>query len=196
MISIFGGFVKRYSILVHQRNEKIDIFPVPIYNESRCREKRVMGLIFIYTEKREEESWILKNDLYFNLCTGNLPLTEEDKKIIFQIDQAVVTEDNRIETKYGIGTIRNLSSGCKTYLNVLKNPGKTVSVSECGRNVLDMLFRLDDIRLYMGFPERFEIGGDVRMMMNDTEIVVGKKGYEAWWNREYERRAADDLSDD
>ena len=159
-----------------------------------AREKRLMGLIYIYTEKREEENWILKNDFYFNLYTSNQPLTEEDRQAIFQIDKAVVTEDNRIETKYGIGTIRNLSSGCKTYLNVLKNPEKTVSVNECGRNVLDMLFRLDGVRLYMGFPERFEIGGDVRMMMNDKEIVVGRQGYEAWWSREYERRAEHDLS--
>ena len=84
------------------------------------------GLIYIYTEKQESEDWVLKNDLFFNLYTGNQPLTEEDKQAILKIDSAKVTEDNHIETKYGLGTIRNLSSGCKTYLNIIKNPGKVV----------------------------------------------------------------------
>lgn len=100
---------------------------------------------------------------------------------------------NHIETKYGIGTVRNLSTGCKTYLNMLKNPEKTVSANECGGNVLSMLFRLDGIRLYMNHPERFEMGKDVQIMFNDTEVVTGEKGYETWWSKEYERRERDDL---
>ena len=153
-------------------------------------------MIYLYTNRQESENWILKNDFYFNLYTGNQPCTEQDKKVIYQIDKAVLTEDNHIETKYGIGTIRNLSTGCKTYLNVLKNPGKIVSANECGGNVLTMLFKMDGIRLYMDFPERFEIGENIQIMFNDEELVVGKNGYEQWWNREYERRAQDDLSDD
>ena len=107
------------------------------------------GLIYIYTEKQESEDWVLKNDLFFNLYTGNQPLTEEDKQAILKIDSAKVTEDNHIETKYGLGTIRNLSSGCKTYLNIIKNPGKVVSAEECGGNVLSLLFKLDNIKIYM-----------------------------------------------
>lgn len=81
-------------------------------------------MIYLYTEKSETENWILKNDLYFNLYTGNQLFTEMDKQAIYQIDKAILTKDNHIETKYGVGTIRNLSTGCKTYLNVLKNPEK------------------------------------------------------------------------
>lgn len=150
-------------------------------------------MIHLYTKKQEAENWILKNDLYFNLYTGNQPCTEQDKKAIYQIDKAIVTEDNHIETKYGIGTIRNLSTGCKTYLNVLKNPGKIVSINECGGNVLEMLFKMDEIHLYMSFPERFEIGEDVHILFNEKDMVVGKRGYELWWNKEYERRVKDDL---
>lgn len=152
-------------------------------------------MVHLYTEKQENENWILKNDLYFNLHTGNQPFTEQDKQAIFEIDKANVTEDNHIETKYGIGTVRNLSTGCKTYLNVLKNPGKVVSANECGGNVLTMLFELDDIRLYMDRPERFHIKEDTQMMINDKELVVGKRGYESWWTQEYERRAEFDLSE-
>ena len=151
------------------------------------------GLIYIYTEKQESEDWVLKNDLFFNLYTGNQPLTEEDKQAILKIDSSKVTEDNHIETKYGLGTIRNLSSECKTYLNIIKNPGKVVSAEECGGNVLSLLFKLDNIKIYMKRPERFAIDDNVRICFNEIEIVVGRKGYEQWWTREYERRAEDDL---
>ena len=56
-----------------------------------------------------------------------------------------------------------------------------------------MLFRLDGIWLYMNHPERFEMGKDVQIMFNDTEVVTGEKGYETWWSKEYERRERDDL---
>ena len=72
------------------------------------------GLIYIYMEKQESEGLGAKNDLFFNLYTGNLTTTEEDKQAILKIDSAKVTEDNHIETKYGLGTMHgNLSSGLK-----------------------------------------------------------------------------------
>lgn len=146
-------------------------------------------MIYLYTEKQEKENWILKNDLYFNLHTSNLPLTEKDKEAIWKIDTAKVTYDNHIETKYGLGTIRNLSSGCKTYLNIIKNPEKIVSAEECGGNVLALLFELDGIHIFMNHPERFAISDDTRIRFNDLETVTGRNGYEHWWSREYERRA-------
>lgn len=146
-------------------------------------------MIYLYTEKQEKENWILKNDLYFNLHTSNLPLTEKDKEAIWKIDTAKVTDDNHIETKYGLGTIRNLSSGCKTYLNIIKNPEKIVSAEECGGNVLTLLFELEGIHIFMNHPERFAISDDTQIRFNDLETVTGRNGYEHWWSREYERRA-------
>ena len=78
-------------------------------------------MIDIYTEKKESPNWILKNDLYFNLHTSNEDMAGEDRKLIHQADNAVLTPDKHIETKYGLGTIRNLSSGCKTLLNIVKH---------------------------------------------------------------------------
>lgn len=150
-------------------------------------------MIYLYTEMEDDSGWILKNDLFFNLYTANMPFTQDDKDIIKTIDNANVTADNHIETKYGIGTIRNLSSGCKTYLNVIKNPDKIISAEECGGNVLSLLFRLDGVHLYMNHPERFEIEDTVEINFNNRETMTGKKGYEQWWSREYERREQDDL---
>ena len=150
-------------------------------------------MINIYTEKKASKEWIIQNDLYFNLHTGNEDMSENEINLIQQVDEAKLTQDKRIETKYGLGTIRNLSSGCKTLLNIVKHPDKVVSVEECGPNVLNIIFKMDNIKIYMSRPMLFDIPDNVKIRFNDSDIVTGGKGYSTWWSKEYERREADDL---
>ncbi len=72
------------------------------------------------------------------------------------MDGAKLTQDKHIETKYGLGTIRNLSSGCKTLLNIVRHPDKMVNVEECGPNVLRIIFTMDNIKIFMS-RQRFLI---------------------------------------
>ena len=145
-------------------------------------------MIDIYTEKKNSKDWILKNDLYFNLNTSNEEMSKEEIELIREVDDAILTPDKHIETKYGLGTIRNLSSGCKTLLNIVKHPEKVVCVEECGPNVLKKIFEMDNIKIYMSRPSFMEIPKNVRLRFNDKEVVVGSAGYHAWWSKEYERR--------
>lgn len=55
-------------------------------------------MIDIYTEKKDSKDWIIQNDLFFNLHTGNEEMSEKDKKMIKQIDGAILTSDKHIET--------------------------------------------------------------------------------------------------
>ncbi len=150
-------------------------------------------MIDIYTEKKQSTDWILQNDLYFNLNTGNEEMSENEIKIIQQVDQAKLTPDKHIETKYGLGTIRNLSSGCKTLLNIVKHPDKVVCVEECGPNVLEIIFTMDNIKIYMSRPTLTEIPDDAEIRFNDADVVTGNSGYNTWWGKEYERREANDI---
>lgn len=150
-------------------------------------------MIDIYTEKRNSKDWILQNDLYFNLNTCNEEMSESDVALIRLIDNAELKADKHIETKYGIGTIRNLSSGCKTLLNIVKHPDKVVCVEECGPNVLKIIFQMDNIKIYMSRPSFTDIPDNTKIRFNDDEIVIGSTGYNAWWSKEYERRENDDL---
>lgn len=150
-------------------------------------------MIDIYTEKKELKDWILQNDLYFNLNTGNEEMSENELNLIQQVDEAKLTSDKYIETKYGLGTIRNLSSGCKTLLNIVKHPDKVVCVEECGPNVLNIIFAMDNIKIYMSRPSIVDIQDDVKIRFNDTDVVTGSTGYNSWWSKEYERREANDL---
>ena len=120
-------------------------------------------------------------------------MTEEDINIIRQADNAILTPDKHIQTKYGLGTIRNLSSGCKTLLNIMKHPDKVVCVEECGPNILKMIFKMDNIKIYMSRPSFMDVSNDAKIRFNGNDIVTGSTGYNAWWSREYERREKDDL---
>lgn len=150
-------------------------------------------MIDIYTEKKNSNDWIILNDLYFNLNTANEDMTDRDKSIVSLVDNAKLTDDKHIETRYGLGTIRNLSSGCKTLLNIVKHPDKVISVEECGPNVLNIIFTMDNIKLYMSRPSLCEIPATAKIRFNGCEIVEGSKGYNSWWDKEYERREANDL---
>lgn len=150
-------------------------------------------MIDIYTNKIDSKDWILQNDLYFNLNTGNEEMSQKEIDLIWQIDEAKLTPDKHIETKYGLGTIRNLSSGCKTLINIVKHPDKVVNVEECGPNVLKIIFAMENIKIYMSRPTLFDIPDNAKIRFNNSDIVTGGRGYNTWWSKEYERREADDL---
>lgn len=150
-------------------------------------------MIDIYTEKKDSKDWIIQNDLYFNLNTSNEEMTQNEINLIQQVDKARLTRDKHIETKYGLGTIRNLSSGCKTLLNIVKHPDKVVCVEECGPNVLNIIFAMDNIKIYMSRPSFVDIPNGVKIRFNNSDVVTGSAGYNSWWGKEYERREADGL---
>lgn len=150
-------------------------------------------MIDIYTEKRDSKDWILQNDLYFNLNTSNEEMSQNEINLIQQVDEAKLTSDKNIETRYGLGTIRNLSSGCKTLLNIIKHPDKVVCVEECGPNVLEIIFAMDNIKIYMSRPSFVDIPDSAKIRFNGLDIVTGSTGYNTWWSKEYERREADDI---
>ena len=150
-------------------------------------------MIDIYTEKKDSKDWILQNDLFFNLNTANEEMSENEINLIKLVDEANLTSDKHIETKYGLGTIRNLSSGCKTLLNIVKHPEKVVCVEECGPNVLEIIFAMDNVKLYMSRPSIADIPDDAEIRFNGVDVVTGSKGYHAWWSEEYKRREKDDL---
>ena len=52
---------------------------------------------------------------------------------------------------------------------------------------------MDNIKIYMSRPTLFDIPDDAKIRFNDSDIVIGGRGYNAWWSNEYERREADDL---
>lgn len=59
--------------------------------------------------------------------------------------------------------------------------------------MLNIIFKMDNIKIYMSRPTLAEILDDAKIRFNDSDVMIGSKGYNAWWSKEYERREADDL---
>ena len=80
-----------------------------------------------------------------------------------------------------------------------KHGGEQILLARVGENSIIIYsktiyyFTMDNIKIYMSRPTLFDIPDDTEMRFNDSDIVVGGRGYNAWWSKEYERRAADDL---
>lgn len=94
---------------------------------------------------------IIDNESFFL----NIPfksMHEESIKVMQKIDKAILLDINTgaIKTPFGITSIKNLSTGYKTVLNLIyltENPKefpnvKAIVVNECGWNALEELFNI------------------------------------------------------
>ena len=45
--------------------------------------------------------------------------------------------------------------------------------------MLRIIFTMDNIKIYMSRPTLFDIPEDVKIRFNDTDVVIGGRGYNA-----------------
>jgi len=108
-------------------------------------------MICVYTSDDKlpnhlKDSYQPLNDIFFNKEFRFADLTERDFGLIEKIDNANRLPDDaeQLKTPFGITDIYNLSTGCKTVLNVLRFPDRIFDCTECGGNALTLLFELID----------------------------------------------------
>lgn len=132
-----------------------------------------MMAISIYTSKKyiedNKELYILSNDSYFSTYTSQEDFDEIDRMYMKKIDGAQILDqvNNRaiksevVQTKFGITTLQNLSTGLKTLLNIRylikRKISAVVNIDECGENVLIDIFNLVD-------------NEDIELLLHHTEI--------------------------
>lgn len=107
-----------------------------------------------YAELPSGKSFILSNDDYFSAYISPKSITEQDKQYMRLIDQVTEVRDDYIKTPFGGATLYNISTGCKTIINIahLLNQGMLdntsdypiFNISECGANALEEIFSLID----------------------------------------------------
>ncbi len=93
---------------------------------------------------------IVDNEAFFNNYINAKFIKEYGVYAIKSIDKAILIDENtaKVQTPFGICSIDDLSSGCKTILNIIYINEKhlnrydsiIVSLNECGRNALDFIF--------------------------------------------------------
>lgn len=115
-------------------------------------------MITLYTSNQATQNSgknVIKSvSLTFDKLIYNLEVTSDDKEAMLVIDSAKYLENGMIETPFGRTEVQNLSSGCKTLilLNHRKELGNPIiNIGECGKNVLDYIFKMDNIDILLEF---------------------------------------------
>lgn len=131
------------------------------------------------------------NDAFFNKTYKDKSIHEQDKIVMKYIDEVDYAEDYRIKSKYEPGIcirMTELSTGCKTALNILNNPNIIFFGGECGENALDKILTFKDGSVFINYfilPSRF---------INNIELVYKGQRIIIRNNTEFEREIGKVLS--
>lgn len=105
--------------------------------------------IYLYTKKEYLKSihpCIYSNNEAFIKVKQDKGFLLRQRDAIYKIDKAKIVNLSllKVETSFGIASIDELSTGCKTLLNILfmveQSQKGIVNIDECGDNVLDAVF--------------------------------------------------------
>lgn len=110
---------------------------------------------------------ILSNDLLYETSTVDIvSRTESLRKMIEKVEGVTFISETRVISKFNGQPINlnEISTGCKTLINILVNPELPIYVGESGENILREIYRLDEGTLYS--PE---------FLIVDDEVLKGKE---------------------
>lgn len=106
-------------------------------------------MINVYTEEScipSSKKIVSLNSPYFELYTKHQPLTAQDLTIIKTIDKgSPMLGSDLISTPFGAIKIEDLSTGCKTALNILHHTNIIFDTVDCTQNVINLLCSMDNI---------------------------------------------------
>ena len=118
------------------------------------------------------------NDILFNYDLYNgLDFNDSIKKIMYKVDGAKFIRGTDIRSKYGnITSAENLSTGCKTMINILRHPEAIISCIGCGDNVLHLILSISNLingNIFMPFlPSNADIKTQLRLVYMGKEYQI------------------------
>ena len=77
-----------------------------------------------------------------------------------------------------------LSTGCKTVLNVLYFPDKVFCLKECGNNALEMLYGFEEGYVYSEYAMIPFDMGRVKVQTRECKVIEGYEKLKEWWENE------------
>lgn len=101
-----------------------------------------------------KDNILYDNEAFFKEMIESKDLENDELDLLWEIDKAKVinTRLNKIETPYGACSLKDISTGCKTAINIMfimKHKEdfsrlEAINITECGVNALEYIFRLID----------------------------------------------------
>jgi hypothetical protein len=132
--------------------------------------------IYIGSIDKTNKQYCEYNDAWFDKYFKDIDFNDTLQKIIKKIDGVEYIGNFRVNSKFEKDTaisVRELSTGCKTALNVAAFPNKTFSVAECGDNALEVMFNYTRGNIYIPYftiPRKFK--NEITVIENDTKTVI------------------------
>ena len=134
-------------------------------------------MLQIYTKYKE--GYVLSNDIEFNTNTLNKMLNDDSlqyKKVISTVENVTFANADKIISKINGEPLSmvNISTGCKTILNIMYNQNKIISTLECGDNYSKYIYKLDG-KIYMPdflLPLNMDEIGDINIELFDNDNVI------------------------
>ena len=136
-----------------------------------------MGVLF----KRKYKIY----DIFFNQNTA-AKLDDRAAKYIQMIDSSELLSKYKIRSRFEDITLNTdqLSTGCKTVLNVLYFPDKVFCLKECGNNALEILYGFDEGNVYSEYamiPFNME---RVKVQTRECKVIEDYEELKEWWENE------------
>lgn len=151
-------------------------------------------MLHIYPNCKREEI-ISNNDREFETNTiKKMKANQKYKDIISKVEGIKFITDDMLISRIDNSpiSIPDISTGCKTLLNIIYNPDKIVSTVECGNNYSKYIYNLKDGKVYMPFfmipDNREEIGKTNIVIHTDsgTVKIENLNDLERWYSENNE----------
>lgn len=132
--------------------------------------------IYLGQINKNQDSYCEYNDAWFDKYVDNIKFDKTIANIIKFIDGVEYIGNKRIKSKFVKDvaiSVKELSSGCKTVINVAHFNNMIFSAAECGDNALHVLFNLKRGNVYIPFfviPKSFK--NDIEVIYNGDKAIV------------------------
>lgn len=146
-------------------------------------------MIRIFKNKRnipQGIEYIELNDLFFNQNTTS-QLDGQANPIIEAIDGSTLLGRYKICSRFdGVALgVDQLSTGCKTVLNVLYYPDKVFCLKECGNNALEILYGLEKGNVYSDYALiPFNMEKAIAYSKGSNREIADYEELKEWWEDE------------
>ena len=146
-------------------------------------------MITIFKNKKDipqDKEYIELNGIFFNQNTAT-KLDDRAAKYIQMIDGSELISKYKIRSRFEDITLNTdqLSTGCKTVLNVLYFPNKVFCLKECGNNALEILYGSEEGYIYSDYAmipftmERVKV-----QTSGECKVIEDYEELKEWWENE------------
>lgn len=146
-------------------------------------------MITIFKNKKDipqDKEYIELNDIFFNQNTAG-KLDERAAEFIEKIDGAKLLSKFKICSRFDDITLNidQLSTGCKTVLNVFYYPDKVFCLKECGNNALEVLYGFEKGFAYSEYAMiPFEMKKVEVQTLSGKRVIDDYEELKEWWENE------------